>query len=219
MQSAPGAVPLPIVTNKIVINHYHCKSLEEYRTKCNRGDAVNNNSAKHYTDERFSATDHNEEFDDGILKYRDARAKVYQPLDKSHADERLLSALEKNLSPVLKADTPQNFYHWKMEMFLTCRAVASYLKTKLADDKQVKLFEEASLKSISQTIDKTIFADLQLLIRELPNLLTLPYPAAKEIHDKLIQRMPKFIDDLHLKLAWQEYVIMDNIYNLLKIGG
>ena len=93
-----------------------------------------------------------------------------------------MSALERNLSPTLKIDTPLNFYAGKMETFLTCRAVANYLKTKLTDDTQVKLFEEASLKAILKALENSpSVADKELFDRELPELLKLPYPVVEEL--------------------------------------
>ena len=172
----------PVAYDKIVINHYLTKSREEYRVKRERGRADAKDVGSSYTDQQFKKIDHNDEFDDGILFYRDARAEIYQPPDKSHTDERLLSALERNLSPTLKIDTPLNFYAGKMETFLTCRAVANYLKTKLTDDTQVKLFEEASLKAILKALENSpSVADKELFDRELPELLKLPYPVVEEL--------------------------------------
>lgn len=123
-------------------------------------------------------------FDDSILAYRDARAKLYQPPDKSHTDERLLSALEKNLAPTLQADTPQDFYARKIENFLTYRAVAAYLKTRLKDNTQVKFFEEASLKAILKSLkQRYTFADAGLLVQELPTLLKLLYLVVEELRN------------------------------------
>lgn len=168
-----------VVVEKIVVHHYFTKSLEEYLKKKGRGFA---DKPGNYGDEKFGYYDLNEEFDDSILAYRDARAKIYQPPDTSHTNERLLTALERNLSPVLKADTPPEFYAGKMEMFLTCRAVAAYLKTKLADDKQAKFFEETALKAVLKSLEQRYtFAEAGLLVKELPKLLKLPYPAVEEL--------------------------------------
>ena len=60
-----------LTADEIVINHYREKSFEEYKIKVSRGNAdyVHNN----YALENFSHDKFNDEFDDGILKYRDAR--------------------------------------------------------------------------------------------------------------------------------------------------
>ncbi len=131
----------PVTAEKIALNHDYTKSREEFTLKQNRGrsDVVGK-----YGNDWFVVYDRNDEFDDGILRYRAARAKTYQPPDKSRVAERLLNALMVNLSP----NTPPDFYRGKLETFLTCRATASYLQTRLTDSAPAKFFEEASLKAI-----------------------------------------------------------------------
>ena len=175
-----GAFNIPVTVEKIALNHYHTKSHEEYATKRIRGiaDKVTGNN---YQEAQFKSHDRNDEFDDGILKYRDERAKVYQP-PEPRSDSELLKALERNLSPTLQEDTSQEFYAGKIETFLTCRAVAAYLKTRLKDTAQTKLFEEAALKAILKSLQtRYSFADAGLLVKELPELLKLPYPVVKEL--------------------------------------
>lgn len=183
-----GAFNFPVATEKIVINHYFSKSREEFLKKRERGRAAKT-TFRAYGD--FDKHDHNEEFDNGILKYRDARAKIYQP-PKPRSDADLIKALERNLSPTLSSDTPIEFYAGKMETFLTCRAVAAYLQTKLADNSQAKFFEEESLKAILKTFASPIsVADKGLFDKELPELLKLPYPVIKEIKAESIKLTPK----------------------------
>lgn len=126
----------PVLADTIVINHYHTKSREEYEQKIQRG----RSDLLQKRENAFSHSDRNEEFDDGILRYRAERAKDFRPSDKSQADARLLNALVTNLSPTLIPNTPPQFYAGKMETFLTCRAVASYLQTRLTDDSPAKFF-------------------------------------------------------------------------------
>ena len=66
----------PPTAKKIVINHYKQKSREEYEAKIARGaaDSVFNV----YLSAPFAHVD-NDEFDDGILKYRDTRKKILIP--------------------------------------------------------------------------------------------------------------------------------------------
>ena len=152
----------PVSYDKIVLNHYHTKSHEEYRLKRERGG--NSGRKEQYNDAQFKSHDRNEEFDDGILKYRDARAKVYQPPDTSHVEERLLSALERNLSR--QTDD--------IETLLTCRAVAEYLKQ--------PAYEEAALKSTLKALaNAPSVADKKLFKCELPKLLELSYPVVEEL--------------------------------------
>ena len=59
-------------------------------------------------------------------------------------------------------------------------------------------------------------ADYLLLIRDLPNILSLPYPVVKELRDEIIQRIPKIMYDLHLEGYWQEFVELDCLRDILK---
>ena len=211
-----GAFNSPVTAEKIVVNHYYTKSYEEYEKKVTRGrsDVSDKRRIKD-----FERDNRNEEFDDDILKYRAERAKNFRPPDKSHADERLFAALMKNLSPTLLPTTPPQFYAGKMETFLTCRAVAAYLKTKLADDAPAKFFEEASLKAILKSVNSMTFADARLLIRELPNLLTLPYPVVKDLRNFSLQIVSQMMNTMKINTIWKDYVEMDFIRDLIKIGG
>ena len=202
----------PVTDEKMVINHYHTKSREEYAKKVSRGAADHTT----YHMKNFDSNDRNEEFDDGILRYRFERAKIFRPPDLAHVNERLFNALANNLSPTLIPTTPPQFYARKMETFLTCRTVAAYLKTKLTDDTPAKFFEEASLKAILRAFNGMTFADARLLLRELPNLLGLPYPVVKELHNACLQLIPQMMNVMHLNGMWKDYVEFDYLQNLLK---
>ena len=204
----------PVTAEKIVINHYATKSREEFLSKQGRGDVYYPDASK-YNEEQFNSSDQNEVFDDSILKYRDERKKNFRPPDNSHVNERLLIALMKNLLPTLKP-APQDFYAGKMETFLTCRAVASYLKTKLTDDAPAKFFEEASIQAILKSLNAMTFADARLLIRELPNLLTLPYPVVKDLKNFSLQIISQLMNVMHLNNMWKDYVELDYIQDLLR---
>ena len=203
--------------NKIIINHYHTKSREEYDLKSSRGYAPNILSENPYPQKKFEGHDKNDEFDDGILKYRDARAENFQLPDKSHADTRLFAALAENLSPTLLPNTPQDFYAGKVETFLTCRAVAAYLQTKLTDEAPAKFFEEASLKALLKAVKVgTSFADIRLVLSELPNLLTLPYPEVKKLREACLHIIPQMMQVMRYNNSWLYYVELDYIQRLLK---
>lgn len=208
----------PVHAEKLVVNHYRCMSWEEFSKRAPRGEASSLDGSK-YSAEFFKKVDHNEVFDDGILKYRDERKKIYQPPDKSRAAERLLNALIKNLSPTLLPTTPPNFYAGKMETFLTCRAVAEYLKPKLADDALAKFFEEASLKAILKSFNGLNFVDARLFLRELPKLLSLPYPVVKEIRTFSLQLIPQMMNIFRVNSMWKDFVELDYLQDILKLGG
>ena len=159
----------------------------------------------------------NDEFDDSILKYRAERAKNFRLPDKSRADERLFNALAENLSPTLLATTPPQFYAGKMETFLTCRAVAAYLQTKLTDAAPAKFFEEAAIKAILKSIGQMSFADARLLLTELPALLMLNYPVVDLLRKACIQFIPRMTEPFHLSNRWSEIIELEYIQRLLQI--
>ena len=207
----------PVTTDKIVINHYNVKSREEYAIKRGRGRA--DTAQNTYDDKGFNDHDRNEEFDDGILRYRAERAKNFKPPDKSRADERLLNALMKNLSPTLVPTTPPQFYAGKMETFLTCRAVAAYLKTRLTDDAPATFFEQASLNAILKSLGGMSFADARLFVRELPNLLSLPYPETNDLRNAAAQIIPQMMNVMRINSMWREFVELEYTKDLLNTGG
>ena len=220
IKRTPGHMRPPL-TDKIVVHHYHTKSLEEYVIKRQRGRAdrfteTDNNNVQFYSDAQFKSHDANDEFDDGILRYRDERAKTYQPPDMAHANERLFSALASNLSPTLMPLTPPNFYAGKMETFLTCRAVSSHLKTKLTDEAPAKFFEETSLKAILKALNGMSLTDARLLFSELPALLNLPYPVVNEVRIACLNIIPQMMNVMHLNDRLKDYFELEYLQRLLQ---
>ncbi len=209
-----GAINLPLTVDKIVVNHYHAKSREEHAKKVQRGQA--DSLINSYNVESFEIFDRNEIFDDGILKYRDTRAKVYRPPDNSHADERLLKALTKNLSPMILPTVPPSFYSGKLETFLTCRAVSAYLRGKFPNDERLKVYEEASLKATLKSLSNMTFADARLLLAELPNILPLPYPVVNDLRGACLNIIPQIMEAMHLNNLWKDYVELDYLQRLLQ---
>lgn len=132
------------IADKIVMNHYHLKSLEEYvkrksNTDANFGDAWKN------LEEKFSVVDEgcNEIFDDGIIKYRDARRKIFLPeggdVIKTFAErnkinyDKVFKALIYNLIPVDLGDEPKKFFNKGQNQLEFFRAVSEFYKTESKD--------------------------------------------------------------------------------------
>lgn len=205
----------PVSVEKIAVNHYLLKSREEYIQKLRRG-AADGNFKKYETD-RFNSYDLNDEYDDGILRYRDARAKTFQLPDKSRATERLFNALAKNLSPMILPRVSQSFYMSKIEVFLTCRATAEYLRIKRPNDERLKIYEEASLEAVLKSLGGMTLADARLLLSELPNLLSLPYPVVKDLRESCLDIIPQIMDIMRLNNLWKDYVELDYLRRLLQV--
>ncbi len=213
---------------KIVINHYLVKSKEEFAKKVNRGNADFVISG--YTLESFEERDTNDEFDDGILKYRAARIENFSQMwgfenvlvNLINANQinydRVFNALIRDLSPTFAKNIPIDFFQGKMETFLTCRAVSSYLKENAFDETAGKFFEEASLNAVCKTLFSTNqLADLRLLFGELPNILALDYPIAEEIRVGCIQILPQVMNFFRVNNLWKEFMELDYLRRFLEM--
>lgn len=109
------------LNDKILINHYHSKSLEEYLLKRVRGDSFKFNGDK-YTEEFFKSYDKNEVFDDEILRYRTKRLNAStstgggDDLITTFAQrnqinfDKLLKRLSANLLPGFETDNAKKFF-------------------------------------------------------------------------------------------------------------
>ena len=211
------------ISDKIVINHYHLKSLEEYVKKVSRSDSCYN-QADWYKMKDFSHDINNEVFDDSILKYREYRQSLGQDLPKVD-NERLVKVLMQNLSPLLDDDLSDEFFLGKMETFLTCRALATYLKGNVIGSERGELIEQLILKAIHSTLlTKVFIGDAEMLLSELPNILPLNYPVVEEIRQGCIEMIPQIqsmirtnIDDTEKMMMWRDFFDFDKILRLLKV--
>ena len=203
-QSVDSPYNLPVTTEKIVINHYHVKSKQEYALKIKRGrPTMLADKFQHYS----SVNDRNEVFDDGILKYRALRAESFFLESESERFNRVTEALTETL-------VGKNF---DLEAALTCRALSSYLRGKYRVDAEYwKICEEKSLGAILKSVGDLSLAEARLLISDLPNLLNLPYPAVKKIRGAALEIIPQLMDILHLSGMCKDYVELDYVLRLLK---
>ena len=171
-------------------------------------------------------------------------------------DEKLLATLAKTLLPNFNADNateffkvqenqlnyfrgiaeyyiiaPDEFFQDKMETFLTCFSVATYLKKNLLGETVGKLFEDATLNAVCQTLCTEIKpADANLLIRELPKILAMPYKTVEvliSICAGMLEKMKAAlqnsadenklaaIDDDEMAL-WKKFTELDHLEKILK---
>ena len=63
------------------------------------------------------------------------------------------------------------------------------------------------------------FADARLFLRELPNLLSLPYPVVKDLRTAALNIIRQLMNTMHLNAMWKDYVELDYLKDILKIGG
>ncbi len=212
------------VSDKIVVNHYWSKSKEEFLKKIKRGNAELY-SAPHLTIESWRLNNQNDFFDDGILKYRDERKKICDGKGKQIDYEKLVNALIKNLAPILSGKATPEFFEGKMETFLTCRALATFLKETVLGNERGELVEKAALQAIYQTsLSKLTSDDVGLFISELPNILQLNYPEVKEILHISQNIVEKMKDEINLQMdsfgksgLWRDFNDADNLLRMLQV--
>ena len=169
----------PILTDKIVINHYYTKSKEEYeKKKLPRGSCCMDADYKNI----FDKHNRNEVFDDGILKYRATCEKNFSLERDADRIRRVEKALVDTLAQSALSAVPVEFFNDKLETFLTCRAIAEKLGTKIGDISA----EEYALAWIYTTLTKSdsiICAEIQQLLKALPEILERPFPICRRIKD------------------------------------
>ena len=209
-------------TRKILINHYKMKSREEFNRKYDLGSADASYGGRgYYHVDNFTHNVDNEVFDDGILKYfENRRGRIVQQIDY----EKLVNALMKTLSPMLKGNVPEEFFEGKLETFLTCLALSTYLRENVLGSERGEFVEQLSLHAVFKTTFTTLtLADSQLLLNELPNILPLKYPEVKNIYENslaIVAQIKNYISDsidCHEKfLYWREFDNMDNLLRILQ---
>ena len=148
------------------------------------------------------------------MKYRAARAENFSIENETQKLNRVIEALTETLSKFNSAPPTAS----KLETALTCRAVATYLRKRLPRDADYwAICEQSSLAAILNSLSGAIQSEAQLFVRDLPNLLSLPYPAVKDIRDAARQILSQFMNDFSLRYLWREYVELDYLRDLLKL--
>ncbi len=130
----------------------------------------------------FYDYDRNEIFDDGILKYRAARKKIFSFESDEQRINRVLASVFKLLTERSPFDAPKEFFNGKLETFLTCRAVAEKFGIKIGD----RSAEEIALVWIYATLikaDSLTRAEVQMFLKALPEILARPFPICRELKE------------------------------------
>lgn len=215
-QVVAGAFNNPVTAQKIVVNHYHTKSFEEYKEKIARGKA---DLFEKRTLNEFKSRDRNEEFDDGILKYRDTRADSFTLESNEDRFNRVTAALIETLSQYT------NGRLYNLETTLTCRALSTYLRENFPNDADYwRICEQASIEAILKSLRDASFTGAQLLIRDLPNLLAMPYPEVKKLRSVVLHIIPQMMNLLRDAVGsskhyglYRNFVELDYLQDLLKL--
>ena len=205
---------VPVSTDKIVVNHYYTKSREEFLAKSNRG---RSDILANYSLEWFDNYDRNEVFDDGILKYRAARAQNFSLENDADKIRRVEKTLVDTLTSQSPFDAPAGFFTGKLETFLTCRKLAEILGTRIGN----KSAEEYALVWIYQTLNTDgvlTYADLQLFADVLPEILSRQFPVAKKIAQLFLQRtLPAMAETAKFCRPWKELKDIQYLQRMLNL--
>ena len=115
---------------------------------------------------------------------------------------------------------PPNFYQGKVETFLTCLALSSYLKKNFLDEESGNLFEDFSIRVICRSLAFGFsIADWKLLAKELPNILAMPHPAVNMLRNACLEIIPQLQNSCRVydPMAWREFVDLDDLLRMLKV--
>lgn len=204
---APNFYSYPIVADKIAINHYRCKSKEEFQDKLRRGSPIN----YPINDELFNHFDNNDEFDDGILKYRDKRTNNFSLESNEQKLNRVTDALIETLSSYVGGKI------FDLETTLTCLSLSNYLLERFPNNSnEWTTCEKTSLEATLKSIESLKPAEAQLFIRELPNLLRFPYPIVKQLRRAALEIINQMINLSRMKRAWRDYFELIYLKDILK---
>ena len=125
-----------------------------------------------------------------------------------------------NLLAEVMENIPQEFFKGKLETYLTCFAVSSYLKENFIDKYFGRLFEEFSLNAALKSLQVGIIgSEFQLLIKTLPKILETPYPVANAIRNFCIKILPQFMNQFRIynQGAWKDFVHYDYLLQMLNL--
>lgn len=208
----------PVLTDKIVVNHYLTKSKEEYQAKIAHG-RTGVDTPEYVKQlaktESFERNDRNDEFDDDILTYRNLRKASYTPPKKFNREE-YYQMLANVLSPVDSPNVPEEFFTGKLETFLTCRTVAGILRRNFPQDNRGRRLEELALIAINRTHHtKMSFGEIMMMLNALPQLLVLPYPVIANIHKNCMNFTQQLMTDFRRAARWERFADMSNYQELL----
>lgn len=123
-----------------------------------------------------------------------------------------------NLSPTFAKNVPSEFFNGKMETFLTCFAVAAYLKENILSETAGAFLEETSLETVYKTLSTNIqIHDIRLLISVLPNILALDYPVVEDIRKACAAIISQLKNLFRVNKRCRDYSDLDDLLRMLTV--
>ena len=212
------------ISDKIIMNHYYCKSREEQQIKMDRQSAAYGKNPEDRVNKIFDHSKNNDVFDESILKYRKARQKIFNNKFPKLDNQKIYSALLQNLSPTFEKNTSEGTFLNNMENFLICRKLAEYLRENIMDEETGKFLEKAAIKAIYKTLFTNItLADIKLLLSELPEILLTDSPESKKLVGacaKMLEQIKRSVSDAitdQRKMSlWRDFTQYDYLMRMLQ---
>ena len=215
------------IADKIVMNHYHLKTKEEYLLRKSKGDVAFGKIQYQNLEEGFEKSDsvYNEVFDDSALKYRAARMGGGTGINTQPNYQKVLDTVIQTLIQARNSNTPPDFSVGKIETFLTCRSLANFFREKqMLDEKICDALENDSLVAIYKLFFSAIsIPEFQLLMSELPKILTLKYPVVDAIISGCTKIISQVKDSIRLSCdnpdklyMWKDFADWDYKLEMLK---
>ena len=204
----------PITVARIAVNHYYTRSREEYAMKFKRGRSDIDGG---YASGWFDIYDRNEVFDDDILTYRASRAKSFSLTDEAQRFNRVEKFLVDTLTAKSPFNVPPEFFAGKLETFLTCRKLAQVLDVRIGN-RSAEEFALVWIYQLLNTDGALTYADLQLFLDEVPEILSRPLPTARKVMQTFQERvLPSMAELAKFGRPWKELKDIKYLQRMLNL--
>ena len=132
------------------------------------------------------------------------------------SDDHRINRVINSLVQTLTQNSLEESLAGKLETFLTCRDLAEKVQIKIYGQSA----EEFALAWIYRTlanVDPITYAEVQMFLKALPEILSRPFPLAKKISQIVAQKaLPAMMNAMKKSSAWIEYKNLRSLQRLLE---
>ena len=115
-------------------------------------------------------------------------------------------------------DDSQNIFTGRLHTFLTCWAVSRDLMSAGLEEQDVSFFEEMSLKCLYKSFSGSVeIWQVQLLLDELPKILSCKYPIVKDIKKAAISIILQLMNNRRMQNNYRDYKQLDYTLQMLQM--